>query len=197
MSQTFDLISNRAGLRQRATAKLNGGGGLADRTPVGMPQALKVLYELASSPSTASDALALLHELQVYQVELDMQQEELHHSRAELEAALIRKTALVDHAPAGLISIDPETVLHEINLAGARLLGASPDELLGRQLTSLLSAPSATALQSMLARACDGLMPETCELLLVPVEGKIRAVHATVGKDTLHDRFLLILIAVA
>ena len=196
MSQTFDLISNRVSMRQRATAKLNGGG-LADRTPVGMPQALKVLYELASSPSTASDALALLHELQVYQVELDMQQEELHHTRSELEAALMRKTALIDHAPAGLISIDPETVLHEINLAGARLLGASPDELLGRQLTSLLSAPSATALQSMLARTCDGLMPETCELLLVPVKGKTRAVHATVGKDTLHDRFLLILIAVA
>lgn len=196
MSQTFDAISHRAGLRQRAMAKLNGGGS-TDRAPLGMPQALKVLYELASSPSTASDALALLHELQVYQVELDMQQEELHHSRAELEAALIRKTALVDHAPAGLITIDPETVLREINHAGARLLGASPDELLGRQLTSLLSAPSAAALQSMIARTCDGLMPETCELLLVPVKGKTRAVHATVGKDTLHDRFLLILIAKA
>jgi hypothetical protein len=36
-----------------------------------------VLHALASSPQTAADALTLLHELQVHQVELDLQAQEL------------------------------------------------------------------------------------------------------------------------
>lgn len=196
MPQTLDLASNRASLRERAVAKLNGGA-LTDPRSTSMSQALVVLYQLASSPSTAGDALALLHELQVHQVELDMQQEELHHFRSELEAELIRKTAVIDHAPAGLMTIDETTVLREINPAGALLLGASPEELLGRPLAGLLLAPSADALHLMLARARDGQVPATCELLLPPLAGVIRAVHASAGKDTIQECFLLILMVAA
>ncbi|MBC7435571.1 MAG: PAS domain-containing protein [Bdellovibrionales bacterium] len=196
MPQTFDLTSHRAGLRQRATAKLSGGA-QTDPTSVGMPQALTVLYQLASSPSTASDALALLHELQVHQVELDMQQEGLHLALSEVEEALVRKTALVDHAPVGFLIVDAGTVVREINFAGARLLHTSPEELLDRPLAGLLSVPSADALHLLLVRARDGLMPETCKMLLPPIDGVIRAVHATASKDTIPECFLLVLMAVA
>ena len=196
LPQIQELPRNDANLRNRAIAQLSRSA-VADLPPAGMPQALAVLYQLASSPSTASDALALLHELQVHQVELDMQREELHHTRSELEEALILKTALVDHAPAGLLTIDARTVLREINPAGARLLGVSTGEVLGCPLTSLLSAPSAATLHSLLAKADDGLMPETCELLLSSVAGATRAVHATVGKGMTQECFLLVLMAVA
>ena len=196
MPQTINLASNRASLRERAVAKLTGGA-LTGQRAANMSEALAVLYKLASSPSTADDALALLHELQVLQVELDMQQEELHHSRSELEEELIRKTDVIDQAPAGLMTIDANTVLREINPAGARLLGASPEELLGCPLAGLMSASSADALQSMLARARDGQVPATCELLLPPLAGVIRAAHATAAKDTNQECFLLILMAAA
>ncbi len=194
MPQTLDLASNCASLRERAVAQLTGVALTNPRT-TSMSEALSVLYKLASSPSTADDALALLHELQVHQVELDMQQEELHHSRFELEAELIRKTDLIDQAPAGVVTIDTTTVLLEINPAGARLLGASPEELLGRPLASLLSAPSADALHLMLARARDGQTPGTCELQLPPIAGVIRAVHAAVAEHKIQECFLLILMA--
>ena len=196
MPQTLDLASKRARLRERAVAQLTGVA-LTDPRTTNMSEALAVLYKLASSPSTADDALALLHELQVHQVELDMQQEELHHSRSELEAEIIRKTDVIDHAPAGLMTIDETTVLREINPAGARLLGASPEELLGRPLAGLLLAPSADALHLMLARARGGQVPATCELLLPPLAGVIRAVHATAAKDTIQKCFLLILMTAA
>ena len=196
MPQTFDVASGRASLRQRATAQLNVGAS-TDLKPATMSEALTVLHQLASSPSTAGDALALLHELQVHQVELDMQQEELRQSRSELEAALSHQTALVDHAPTGFMTIDAGTVLREINPAGARLLGAAPDELLGRPLVSLLDAPSAAALQSLIARARDGLMPQTCELRLAPLAGVIRSVHATAGKATMPECFVLALMSAA
>lgn len=192
MSHIAYSIHDRASLRQRAVAQLT------DGTPLNLKaastsEALSVLHQLASSPSTASDALALLHELQVHQVELDLQQEELRNSRAELETALIRQTALVERAPVGYMTLDSRMVLCEINLAGARLLGATRDVLLGRPLASLLSAASADALRSLLSRARDGLAPETRELRLQPLEGSARTVHAAADKDSDPGSFLLVL----
>ena len=124
-----------ASLRQRAAEKLSVGG----QTPgkrASQADALAVLHELASSPTTAGDALALLHELQVHQVELDLQHEELCRSQSELEAALVRQTAMVERAPVGYMTIDAQSVLCEINLAGARVLGAAREDLLGRPLNA-------------------------------------------------------------
>jgi hypothetical protein len=72
-------------LRRRALAQLRVPAG-SHEARLNSSAALGVLHELASSPSTAEAALALLHELQVHQVELDLQDEELRRSRAELEA---------------------------------------------------------------------------------------------------------------
>jgi hypothetical protein len=48
----------------------------------------------------------LLHELEVHQVELEMQNAELQKTRDELEAALENYTDLYDFAPVGYLSID-------------------------------------------------------------------------------------------
>ncbi len=196
MLQSFQAADNRASLRQRALAKLTVST-LADPKRASMSDALVVLHHLASSPATASDALALLHELQVHQVELDLQQDELQNSRCELEAELGRQTALVDRAPVGLMTIDAGTVLAEINLAGAQLLGAARKELLGQPLARWLSAPSADALRTLLLRAHDGQVSETCNLQLRPLAGVVRTVHAVVGQDSASGGFLLALMAAA
>ena len=196
MLQSFQAADNRASLRQRALAKLTVST-LADPKRASMSDALVVLHHLASSPATASDALALLHELQVHQVELDLQQDELQNSRCELEAELGRQTALVDRAPVGLMTIDAGTVLAEINLAGAQLLGAARKELLGQPLARWLSAPSADALRTLLLRAHDGQACETCNLQLRPLAGVVRTVHAVVGQDSASGGFLLALMAAA
>lgn len=196
MPQSFQVDDPRASLRQRALAKLTVST-LANPKRASMSDALAVLHHLASSPSTASDALALLHELQVHQVELDLQQDELQDSRAELETALSRQTALVERAPVGYMTIDAATVLSEINLAGAHLLGAARKELMGRPLARWLSAPSADALRTLLSRARDGQVPETCNLQLRPGAGGTRTVHAAVSKDADSDHFLLVLMAAA
>src|SRR5580692_6943567 len=100
--------------------------------------ALGVLHQLASSSSTAGAALTLLHELQVHQVELDLQDEELRRSRAELEGALARQVQLYDFAPVGYLTVDRATALRELNLTAADMLGSERDQLLGRTLDSFL-----------------------------------------------------------
>ncbi len=196
MSRALEVATRSAQLRQRALAQLSVGPE-TDRKRVSASNALAVLHQLASSPSTAGDALALLHELQVHQVELDLQQEELRSARYELETTLVRQSALFERAPVGYMSIDAATVLCEINLAGSRLLGATRDELLGRPLSGMLWASSVGALQDLLARARNGLPPETCELRLLPQADVARVLHAAVDTDTTPGCFLVVLMAAA
>ena len=196
MRHSSDTADGSTNLRKRALAKLSIGPS-KEHKRASTADALAALHRLASAPSTAVDAMALLHEMQVHQVELDLQQEELRSSRSELEAALIRQTALIERAPVGYMTVDAGTIVYEINLAGARLLGAAQDDLLGRPLAGLLSAHSADVLQTLLARARDGLGPETRELQLQPLAGTMRPVQAATDRDTMPDRFLLVLMAAA
>lgn len=194
MSQVAETSSYLSSLRVRAVTQLTDGI-RSDVRRASTSEAMAVLFKLASSPSTAGDALALLHELQVHQVEVDMQHEELRQSRVELESALIRQTTLFEHAPAGCLVIDETTVLCEINLAGVRLLGTASGDLMGRPLASFLSGASGEQLQTMLGRAREGLVPETFELQLLPRAGAIAKLHATVGGEASSGRFLLVLLA--
>ena len=132
MSHLAESSSYLSSLRERATGQLTGGV-RSDLARTSTSEAMAVLYKLASLPSTAGDALALLHELQVHQVEVDMQHEELRHSRADLENHLARQTNLVERAPAAFLVIDETTVVCEINRAGVRLLGAAGQHHLHRR----------------------------------------------------------------
>ncbi len=134
MSDTLIHAESEANLRLRALRRLAGENGSHEER-LNAAAAFRVLHELASSPSTSASALALLHELQVYQVELDLQEEELRRSRAELEATLIRQVQLYDFAPVGCFTVDPNTVLRELNLTAASMLDAERGQLLGAAST--------------------------------------------------------------
>lgn len=177
-------------LRKRAVWQLTDGG-RTQRT--GTAEAMAVLLQLASSPDTASDAQALLHELQVHQVELDLQYEELCTSRDELESALTRQACLFERAPAAYLSMDAGTVVREINLAGERLLRARRAELLGRPLSRLLTELGSQQLESLVMRAREGLTPQTCELQVLPRDGPERVLLANASRDIVSGRILLVL----
>jgi PAS domain S-box-containing protein len=194
LSISFEEAEHLAALRQRAADKLAVGSPTSGRRASQL-ESLAVLHRLAASPETAGDAMALLHELQVQQVEVDLQQEELRRSQSELETALIRQTALVERAPVGYMTIDARTVLCEINLAGERLLGAARGDLLGRPLAGFLDPGSVDVLRSLLEATREGPVHETCELQLTPLAGMNRTVLAAADRDTTPERFLLVLMA--
>jgi PAS domain-containing protein len=172
--------------RARAVARLSGGCGGAR---VHSAAALAVLHDLAASPSTAADALALLHELQVHQVELDMQDEEMRSSRAALEAALARQIQLYDASPAACCTIDRRGVIAELNLTAAHLLGADRGALIGRALSGLLDPPSADVLHALLSDPARG--GASRGLKLSPPGGATRTLHAAVSADPAGPGFLL------
>ena len=177
-------------LRLRALARLTGNSNPGDAR-ANSSAALAVLHDLASSPKTAADSLKLLHELQVHQVELDLQEEELRRSVAELEAALYRQVQLYDFAPAGCFTVNRSTALCELNRAGARLLGLDRDAVLGRVLDSFLEPDSSRALHAALTRVAEGAEGEGCELRFTARDGVSQTAHASVGPDPSGQRFLI------
>ncbi|MEO6079948.1 MAG: PAS domain-containing protein [Steroidobacteraceae bacterium] len=180
-------------LRSRAVSHLRSERSNANSF-AGAPDALGVLYDLSSSPATAPKALALLHELQVHQVELDLQHEELRRSRAELEVSLARQNRLYDAAPVAYLTIDPDTTLREVNLTAERVLGQARDSLLGRALESFLLPQAHAVLQGLLAQLVQGSCTVSIGALrLAGLNGTPRLVQANVSRDPDGDRFLLVL----
>jgi PAS domain-containing protein len=153
--------------------------------------ALGVLHQLASAPSTAGAALTLLHELQVHQVELDLQDEELRRSRSELEAALARQVQLYDFAPVGYLTVDRATALQELNLMAAGMLGSERDKLLGHALDAFLEPRSALALRAMLDRLSDGGPREVRVLQLAAAHGGSRDILTSASRDPNGQHFLV------
>jgi PAS domain-containing protein len=196
MSSNGIEAQSQADLRLRALKRLTVPGG-SDDSRLNSFAAFGVLHELASSPSTAAAALALLHELQVHQVEVDLQDEELRRSRAELEATLMRQVQLYDFAPVSCFTVDRSTTLRELNVTAADMLGSEREQLVGRVLDSFLAPQSARALHAMLARLSDGALTEFGALQLQAGNGAPRSVHAVANHDPAGRHFLIAFVDVA
>lgn len=126
--------------------------------------ALNVLHRLASTPASADDALKLLHELQVHQIELDLQYEQLETTRRELAEDLARYRALYQFAPTGYFDVGGDGDIIEGNLAGADLFGVRQDELVGRRIDSFLTPGSRPVLQELLKQVRGSGSRAVCEV---------------------------------
>ncbi len=122
------------------------------------------------SPSLA-EAAALVHELQVHQIELEMQNEELLRSRAEAEAARERYADLYDFAPVGYFTVTGDSTIRQLNLTGARLLGLERSRLVDRRLGGLLAEADRPALEAALRKAALDQTRESCEVALAAAPG--------------------------
>ena len=183
---------HKASLRLRALTRLAPGAAALPHAGATASAALGVLHELASSPETAVDALTLLHELQVNQVELELQDEELRVSRAELEKSLSRQFQLYDYAPVGCYTVDRSSTVYELNLTGARLLGYERELIQGQPLASFLTPRSARELHALLAWAGGSGQHEVgCSLELLGTAGKPRMVQAAANADPSGTGFLV------
>lgn len=101
--------------------------------------ALQLLYERASKPESAADAFKLLHELQTYQVELDLLYEQLQANELELNEELEHYKFLYEQAPAAYLIVANDGEIIEGNQAASELFGQSVAELPGKALNGLLA----------------------------------------------------------
>jgi PAS domain S-box-containing protein len=90
-------------------------------------------------PRTDADMRRLLHELQVHQIELEMQNEELRRGREELELSRNKYAELYDFAPVGYFTFDAHGQIREVNFAGAQLLGVERRRLADTPFSGLIA----------------------------------------------------------
>jgi PAS domain S-box-containing protein len=82
-----------------------------------------------------TEMLAVLHELEVYQIELEMQNRELRESRQALEESHENYINLYDFAPVGFLTFDEQGLMKDVNLSAAGMLGVERRWLIGRSFT--------------------------------------------------------------
>lgn len=134
--------------------------------------------QLLRNPVTASkddpESLRLLHELQVHQIELEMQNQFLLDTQAELENALARYTDLYEFAPVGYVTLDSAGRIEELNLTAATLLGAERMTLWQSRFAMLVSREDADAWHRFLVSMEDdgGETRRTVELSLLRRDGQ-------------------------
>ena len=152
-----NISDNPAELRGRAEARLS--------------DQRKGQWSKAGDQKSAADTVRLLHELEVHQIELEMQNAELQKARDELEVALEKYTDLYDFAPVGYFSIDESDVILEANLTGAALLGVERSRLVNRRLLPFVSPTSRPFFLAFLKKVFAGSKYQVCEALLLKEGG--------------------------
>jgi PAS domain S-box-containing protein len=110
----------------------------------------------AGVAKTGSDSRRLLHELQVHQIELEMQNAELRQARDELEVALENYTDLYDFAPSGYFTLAATGAILQANLTGATLVGIERSRLVGQSFGQLVSAEFRPAFSTFLEQVFAG-----------------------------------------
>jgi len=90
------------------------------------------------NPLSPGEARRVLHELQVHQIELEMQNEELRRTQVELEASRARYFDLYDLAPVGYFTIGEQGLILEANLTAAKLLGVARGTLIKQPLSRFI-----------------------------------------------------------
>ncbi len=141
-----------AQLRLDAESRIQTGKAPATQGWTPGADALTLLYSLASDPASAPDALKLLHELQVHQVELDLQHEQMEHNQRELEGELSRYRALYESAPAAYFVVNPQGRILDSNPVGERLIGVEPEHLAGTPLQQVAAVEDRAAVAALLQR---------------------------------------------
>lgn len=119
-----------------------------------------------SQPS-AADGLKLIHELEVHQIELEMQNEELILSKSAAIDSAERYTELYDFSPVGYFTLSREGKILELNLYGSQMLGKERANLTNNYFGSFVSVDTRLIFDHFLSRVFDSRIKESCEVSLI------------------------------
>ncbi|EGV31020.1 PAS/PAC sensor hybrid histidine kinase [Thiorhodococcus drewsii AZ1] len=88
--------------------------------------------------STPNESERLIHELQVHQIELELQNEELRRIQESLEFSRARYFDLYDLAPVGYLTLADHGLIRDANLAAASLIGVPRSLLIDAPLSRFI-----------------------------------------------------------
>jgi diguanylate cyclase (GGDEF)-like protein/PAS domain S-box-containing protein len=113
----------------------------------------------------------IIHELEVHQIELEMQNSELKDTLLALEEAKDRYMRLYNFAPVGYISINKSGVVMEANLTAAGMLGVEPKDLIGHGFSLYIFKKDLIVWEHLLVNIFYDYKENSCELELSKPNG--------------------------
>ena len=113
----------------------------------------------------------VIHELEVHQIELEMQNEELRRIQQELEIARDEYADLFDFAPIGYVTIGGDGLILQANLTTAALLGKERRTLIGKPLSRFVYREHQDIYYMHCQRVFASKTRQVCEISLVKADG--------------------------
>jgi len=117
------------------------------------------------------DLRQMFHELSVHQIELEMQNEELRRTQAQLDAARARYFDLYDLAPVGYCIISHEGLILEANLTVITLLDIARAALVRQPITRFIHREDQDIYYRHRKQLFGTGEPQACELRMVKKDG--------------------------
>jgi PAS domain-containing protein len=120
----------------------------------------------ADNKDLKADPKKLLHELQVHQIELEMQNDELQHAYETAERALSKYTMLYDFAPMGYFILDSDGTICDLNFTGAEMLGDKRFALENKNFKLFVSDESKSVFDKFFSKVFVSNIKESCQIKL-------------------------------
>ena len=108
----------------------------------------------------------IINELSIHQIELEMQQEELLHSREELESSLERYTELYEFAPLGYLTLGRDSRILEVNLTATKMLRVERSILKGDRLGRFIHPDDLAIFNAFIEKVFNRRDPKYVEIRL-------------------------------
>ena len=110
--------------------------------------------------------LKLVHELQVHQIELEMQNDELTKAREHAETTMEKYTDLYDFAPSGYLTLSEEGEITDLNFSAATMLGKDRIQLKSSRFWLFIAPESLDIFNEFFNNIYRFREKQSCELLL-------------------------------
>lgn len=127
---------------------------------------LKKLAPKKDSFLSEAEMLKLIHELEVHQIELEMQNLELLAAKESAERLEEKFEELYDFAPTGYLTLSKKGEITALNFAAAKMLGKERSLLINKSFALFTCAESKLIFNGFLERAFMSKNVETCEVTL-------------------------------
>lgn len=134
-------------------------------------------------PRLTADPMQLLHELQVYQIEVELQNQELQESRTQLEDALAHYTELYDFAITGYFTFDCKGIILQTNLKGASFLQKEKTQLIGKHFITFILEEECKIFNDFLKNVFTTQQKQSCVITLSKLPLRVVQIEAEICKN--------------
>ncbi|MGV8962521.1 MAG: hypothetical protein ACOH2V_03980 [Candidatus Saccharimonadaceae bacterium] len=127
---------------------------------------LKTMQHQDSIHRGEADLERLVHELQVHQIELEMQNNELRQAYETAEIALKKYTLLFDLSPMGYFTLDSNGTICDLNFTAAEILQERRFSLIDTNFKLFILESSIPVFNNFLTRVYTRNAKESCQVML-------------------------------